>query len=125
MSRKWEGQQNPGRAARKEPRQRGFRQFRVGPPLPESSPEPHCLIFFTVLGFLIHLVIKFPGLQQIRRGCCSWKQAPGPGEATSKAAAAAAEKPQQEERSGGRGQASCLSGTAALAPAIGSFRPRS
>lgn len=113
MSRKWEGQQNPGHAAaRKEPGQRGFRRFRAGPVLPESSPEPRCSIFFTAL--------KFPGLQQGRRGCCSWKQAQGPGEAmessSSREASASREEPW-------KGQASCLSGTAALALAISSFTP--
>lgn len=92
-----------------------FQTVQSGPVLPERSPEPRCSIFFTALGFLICLVIKFPGLQQVRRGCCSWKQAQGPGEAM--------ESSSRREASAGReepwkGQASCLSGTAALAPAI-------
>lgn len=43
--------------------------------LPESSPEPPYSVFFTVVRFLIRVLIKFPGWQQVRRSCRFWHPA--------------------------------------------------
>lgn len=72
------------------------------------------MVFFTVFRFLIRLVIRFPDLQQSRRGRCSWKQAQAPQEVTMKEVA---EKPEEQ-----RGAVEGASEIAVSAPVTNSFR---